>query len=523
MGILPMIRGIHTGGTPVGLMGKMPMPRFKIAMKSRELVVALAMFLGCLSGCQKPMHFPAESMSDSANAAGAFAAYDAGGKGVADFYLFTDANGRINRLGFDSASQPNTKQYVDLDKLDKKNLHHLVIILDGFGYDVVKDYYDHGGLRVFYPPSRVIAPYPTLTDVCMEDALGFVPCAGFEADYYSHSQGREVGGAADYLKGVDEPYAQLLQYRASILLDPLSYVWPWAIYDKEINDVKKVFDQHKTHEMVAYFVSSAGEGTKYGAQGQRKCLERVDQLIHQIYWETRGQISVTMFADHGHSYTPGTRIPLEGFLTQHGWNLADTLKKPRDVVFIRFGLETYASFCTTERKELAEDLIQAQGVELASYAQDQSVIVLGKGGQKAVIDQRDGRYSYWPLQGDPLKLKGILSGLKSSKGPFYSEEDLFQATLMHEYPSALQRLWRAHFDLVKDPADVIVSLENKYFSGSKTLAAFAKVASTHGSLNRTNSTTFIMSTIAPLPPAMRSRDIPQHMQEITGEKFPSRK
>ena len=492
-------------------------------MKSRELSFAVAILLGILAGCQKPMHFPAESMAASAKEAGAFAAYDAGGKGVAEFYMFTDANGRINRLGYDLNGQPKAMRNVDLDTLDKKNFRHLVIILDGFGYDVVKDYYDHGGLRVFYPPSRVIAPYPTLTDVCMEDALGYVPCAGFEADYYSHSQGHEVGGAADYLKGVDEPYAKLLQYRANILWDPLSYVWPWAVFTKEINDAKKAFDENKTHEMLAYFVSSAGEGTKYSAQGQLKCLERVDQLIHQIYWETHGEISITLFADHGHSYTPGTRIPLEGFLQQRGWCLTDQLKKPRDVVFIRFGLETYASFCTAQRKELAEDLIQAQGVELASYAQDQSVIVLGKDGQKATIRHGKGGYSYEPSQGDPLKLKGILAGLTADKEGFYSEEDLFRATLTHEYPSAPQRLWRAHFDLVKDPADVIVSLENKYFSGSKAMAAFAKVASTHGSLNRTNSTTFIMSTIAPLPPAMRSRDILQHMQQITGEKFPSRK
>lgn len=492
-------------------------------MKSRELVVALAMLLVYLTGCQKPMHFPAESMAPSAKAAGAFAAYDASGHGAADFYLFTDASGRVNRLGYDSAKHPKAVQYVDLDTLDKKNLRHLVIILDGFGYDVVKDYYDHGGLRVFYPPSRVISPYPTMTDTSLEDALGYVPCEGFEAAYYSHSQGREVGGTGDYLKGTDEPYAQLLQYRASISLDGPSYIWPRPIFDKEINDAKKVFDGHQTHEMIAYFVSSAGAGTKEGAEGQRWCLGRVDQLIHQIYWETRGQSSITLFADHGHSYTPGTRIPLEGFLTRRGWNLTDKLKNPRDVSYIRFGLETYASFSTTQRKELAADLIQAEGVELASYAQGQSVIVLGKDGQKATIRRWKNGYSYEPAQGDPLKLKGILAGLTADKDGFYSEDDLFKATLMHEYPSAMQRLWRAHFDLVKDPADVIVSLENKYFSGSATLAAFAKVASTHGSLNRTNSTTFIMSTIAPLPPAMRSGDIPQHMQEITGEKFPSRK
>ena len=40
-------------------------------MKSRELNVALAIVLGLLTGCQKPMHFPAVSLPDSAKAVGA--------------------------------------------------------------------------------------------------------------------------------------------------------------------------------------------------------------------------------------------------------------------------------------------------------------------------------------------------------------------------------------------------------------------------------------------------------------------
>ena len=91
---------------------------------------------------------------------------------------------------------------------------------------------------------------------------------------------------------------------------------------------------------------------------------------------------------------------------------------------------------------------------------------------------------------------------------------LFRATATKEYPAPLQRLWRAHFDLVDHPADVIISLADDRYSGSKGFGGFVKVASTHGGLNYKNSVTFIMSSIAPLPPLMQSRDIPTHMKTL---------
>ena len=99
----------------------------------------------------------------------------------------------------------------------------------------------------------------------------------------------------------------------------------------------------------------------------------------------------------------------------------------------------------------------------------------------------------------------------------------WQATTQHEYPAALERLWRAHFGMVENPPDVIVSLKDDYYSGAGGFAAFAKVASTHGGLNKSNSTTFIMSTAGPLPPVMQSADIPKAMKTLTGADWPTGK
>jgi len=494
-----------------------------VTMRLR-MVPAVLLAAALAGGCTKAVTFPAEPVSAGAPGLPAGAvAYDTSGGGGADFALLAGPGGRADRIAYlrDGNAPP---EIVNLDYLPLGHCRHLIVILDGFGYDVVKGFRDSGGLRLFHAPSRVIAPYPTLTDPCIEDLLNYMPCPAFEAEYYDRVKGRHVGGDLAYLAGRNMPYNRLLNYRANTLLDAVMYLLPWDIYRHEIGSLKKTFDRRLTQQVLAYVVSSAGMGTKYGADGQRRCLRLLDRLILQIVQETHGLTKVTLLADHGHSYTPARRIPLEDYLKSRGWRLTETLRGPRDVDYIRFGLETYASFATNSPGELAADLVGCEGVELASCVggDGNSVRVLAPGGASAVIARSGSGYCY-RSEGDPLKLEGILAKLHPDANGFYGADELLAATYMHEYPAPLQRLWRAHFGLVDHPPDVIISLRNGWFSGSAGLAAMARIASTHGGLNRTNSTTFIMSTAGPLPPVLRSRDVPAAMTALTGAPWPGRR
>lgn len=449
-----------------------------------------------------------------------YTAYDVNGDGKPDFFTFAGPDGRIDRIGYDDNGDGKPDRIIDLDKIDYSQSRHLVIILDGFGYDLVKGYMDSGHLRMFYPPSKVVAPYPSLTDLAIEDLFNYESCGGFEAMYYDRQKNRLVGGSGAYMRGENEPYNRLLQYRANLIWDAIGYLTPWAVFGKELNDAETGFKNSKLKEYRAYFVSSAGVGTTQGAEGQRKCLAEVERWILQVLWETQGKTKITLLADHGHSYTPATRIPLEKCLTDHKWRLTDSLRGPRDVVYIRFGLETYASFAANNPSDLSADLVTCEGVTLASYAQDNEVVLLAPGGQKAIIRQHADRYRYEAESGDPLKLKAILAKLPADAEGYYGADDLLHATIDHEWPAPLQRLYRAHFGLAKHTPDVIVSLANNYYSGASSFGSSVKIASTHGSLNLTNSRTFIMSTQAPLPPVMRSADVPKAMTKMTGAPWP---
>ena len=472
------------------------------------------------AGCGGGVNFPGDSLAEAAKDVGAHRAYDTDGDGKADFFTFTDPGPVAAVLGYDTTGDGRPDVRVDTAAIPFARCRHLVIILDGFSYDLVKSCYDAGALRMFHPPARVVAPYPSMTDLCLGDALGCMACPGVEALYFDRKSNGRVGGNLAYLTGENAPYIRLLQYRAPMIWNAAAYVAAWSVFNAEIDDTKDLFDQGDTQEVIAYFVGSAGISTREGADGQKKCLRRVEQLVNEVVWQSRGLAKVTLMSDHGHSYTPATRIDLEGHLEQKGWDIRDSLDDGKSAVYVRFGLVTCASFATRRPEALARDAVTAEGVELASYASGRTVVVLAPGGAEAVIARKGSGYSYRTVSGDPLRVKGILSTVPADKDGFRDADALLTATARHAYPAPLQRLWRAHFALVANPPDVIVSLADKVFSGAKGLTHFLDVASTHGGLNYSNSVTFIMTTAGALPPVMRSGDIPKNMKALTGVGFP---
>jgi len=473
-----------------------------------------------MAGCRPPaVTFPAEPLSVDPNAV----TYDTDGDGKSDCFFLLDSTGRATRLGIVRSGDDKGERIVDLDKLPINDCRHVVIILDGVGYDLLKDFYQAGHLRLFHPPSRVVATYPALTDLCFEDFLGLEPVKGMEARYYDRAKNRIVGGSANYLDADEMPYNRVLNYRADTIMDALCYIYPSSVFHKELNDAKRLVEKNLTREVLVYFVSSAGLGTKNAAEGHREALVGVERLVNQILRETRGRCKFTLLSDHGHTYTPGKRIDMEGHLKARGWNVSDRIKSDRDVAYVRFGLVTYLSLSGRRPAEIAADAVTCKGAELASYAEADHVVVLDSTGGRAVISRKTNRYSYQPGPGDPLELKDILPKLRADADGYYDADDMLAATATHLYPAPLERLWRAHFALVENPPDVIVSLADNYYSGSRCLGRFTKVASTHGGLNYRNSMTFIMTTTGKLPPVMRSRDIPANMTRLTGLPWPLRR
>jgi len=505
---------------PSGAKHGLPAPYRKLLADGLFLLLAFAI----IAGCAGPLRFPSAPLAEKETHLGLVRAYDTDGDKRADCFLTRNAEGREFRIGYDTTGDGAADSFVTLDDIPFAACRHIVFVLDGFPYDLVKAFRDKGRLRLFYPPARVISTYPAMTDLALAEVFVSPKPLGFESLYYDHRANRLTGGNGDYLSLKNEAWARVVDYRAGTLLDPIAYIYPNYVFNREMEDFTRLIARRDRRHVIGYFVSTAGLATRDGARGIEKALDAVDRLSHQLVAESRGLVKVTVLADHGHTLKRCERIDFRKFLSDKGWRITDRLSGPRDVVPVEFGLITYASFAAHDRPGLAGDLLQHDGVRFTVY-QEGSVIVVRTRDGEARIERRDDRYRYRASAGDPLELAPILERLKTEgkvdADGFVADRDLFLATADHRYPDPLDRIWRAFTAMAENVPDVIADLKHGYYAGAAARAVwFDSAASTHGDLERMSSTTFLMSTAGPFSGPLRSRDIPQALERLTGEPWP---
>jgi hypothetical protein len=491
------------------------------------LAAALLAALAAGSGCTKAVRFPKASVAREAGADGLTEAYDTDGDGRPDYFTTENAAGRKVRIacGADGDGRPDGA--IDLDAISPAECRHVVIILDGIPYSVAESMYDEGRLRLFHPPSRVIPPFPAMTDTALADVFGARPCGAVESLYFDHASNRMVGGDLKYLSMENESWVRDLDYRAPSVMDGISYVWPERVFTAELADLEKLLEQDDHRDVTAYLVSTAGMDSRYGEKGMRLALSTVDRLAEQLVRDSKGRIKITIMADHGHTLRRGRRIDFAGLLRKRGWHIAGSLTGPRDAVVVEYGLLTCATFNTQSPVELAADVAEIEGVDLAACREGDAVIVCGVHKGKAVIERQGDRYRYRALEGDPLRLAPIVQQLRAEgkldADDFAADADWRQATTLHDYPDPLDRLWRAFHGIVEHTPDVIASLDRDHYTGAPVkVVCFPLMQSTHGDMSAL-STTFIMSMAGPLPPVLRSREVAGALENVLGRPWPPKR
>ena len=229
-------------------------------------------------------------------------------------------------------------------------------------------------------------------------------------------------------------------------------------------------------------------------------------------------MKITMFADHGHNLTHGESIHLKEILEHAGFHVAEKLEEPNDVVIPEFGLITCASIDTTRPELVASTVVQIEGINLVMYKDGRDRVVVLNHSGKALISYRDGRYRYEILHGDPLRLGPIFENLRNANmldaDGYASDAALFSASSSHEYPDALARIWRAFHGLVENVPAVVLTTKDGWYCGKGKFDFFVDVASTHGSLNYSNSVTFAMSTAGELPEVLRLTDLRPALKDL---------
>lgn len=442
-------------------------------------------------------------------------AFDTDGDQRDDYWQALDPHGRKVELRFDTTGDGQPDTTVRPADLSADQCLHVVLVLDGVPFEIVNDLYRRGYFRLFPEPSRVVTVFPAMTDLALTRAFTDDTCLGYEALYYDRRRGRISSGSQVYLSGANEPWARFMDYRCSMSLDAQAYLNPQGLWRHELEGILKTVNQRRTGTVRAYSVASAGLGTRGGRDAIVQYLLDVDRLCERLTFERRGRIRFTLMADHGHELAPAHRLRYDDALRKAGYRLTDRLRGPKDVVWSQYGLVSCGVFYTDDPQGVAGTLLDVPGTDLVMLpvreeTAGSAVIVRSRTGTAAIRRTDDG-FVYDPQHGDPLRLKPILERLRSEGkvGPDGSvtERDWLTATVDHEYPDPVRRIWIAFHGLVQNPADVLASFREGYFCGSKLFSLVVDVASTHGSLSRRGAVTFALSNHTPLPPLMRIEDL----------------
>ncbi|HEX6940713.1 MAG TPA: alkaline phosphatase family protein [Longimicrobiales bacterium] len=391
----------------------------------------------------------------------------------------------------------------------------LVLMLDGVPFGVMDSLWRAGHFAGFRPPSRVISPFPALTQVSF-GSIWREPPTGYEDRYFDPSENRLEGGLLDHLL---KP-AEHAGFRRHVDVEPggiagtFAYLLPGPMAGRELDRLREQILERAAHDtvVVAYLVSTDALAHRAGREEVVRYLIEVEALLAELRSRFGEELEIVLFSDHGNEMIPTRRAPLEQALEAGGFDLAGEIEDENDVVTPRFGLVGSAFFYTWPSAEsrLAEVLRGAEGVELVMFDDTLRRVHVWSRDGRAIVEASDdgGRLRYTPVDGDPLGLVPALealrrNGLLDADG-FAPDSAWLHASRETPYIDSLRRIVVGMRGLVRYPASVVVSFAPGYHFGSRAADLLVDVTGTHGSLRTESAMAFLMTTGDPAPTLVRS-------------------
>lgn len=399
---------------------------------------------------------------------------------------------------------------------------HIIVCVDGVGFSVLERMRAEGHFRMFQEPARMIAPFPSLTNLSLSEILrpaGAGEAVGYEDNFFDTERNRMSsvsGGVLGHLRG-SSAFRQLFDYHPSAVKSSLEYVAPpLGTYLEALSELARLRQKARSSRENVFFAYTFATDTLAHLGGERmlcKFLARLDDSLTDIVRESATPVEVTIFSDHGNRFMKYRRAPLKSALRGAGFRLESRVRGPRSVVLPQFGLIGCAVLFSKEDNEprLAEAAAAARGVDFVAYETGGVVRVMGRGGQSATIERKGDRIRYRTERGDPLGLAResheLVARGKADQNGFIADADWFEATMNGERPDALRRIYEGTVSTPRYRASVTVSFADGYYSGSLALDAFTVLRATHGNSGREQSFGVVMNNVRALPAYLRAKEV----------------
>lgn len=384
----------------------------------------------------------------------------------------------------------------------KTRPRRLLLGLDGVPHKLIVEAKSRGLFDSFGPPTKLLSPFPTMTNVALSAMLGASPPAGYESLYFDRNAKELRGGISKYLgrrtpDKIPSSYMDDLDYQEPLPFEFLIYVAPEKVWRADMQRFRERFrSAPQTRDYFAFLKATDGLLHSQGPERLGVALESLDKILREIRDYCGEETEIVMFSDHGMNLEENRRVSLRTALERQGFQ----------VVIPAFGLCSYvAIYCGDNERipETARATLEATGVDLAVYKDGSDVVIESERGQARIEPRSDGddvSYRYLRTSGDPLELRDLHDG-------FATDEEWFKQTAGHRYPDAVANVYKSLFtSRVKHTADILVSLKDGYYFGWSPFGRFVRLAATHGNALQSSSHAFLMSTHRQFPNFVRADD-----------------
>jgi hypothetical protein len=396
--------------------------------------------------------------------------------------------------------------------------HTLILALDGVPYRVVERARAQGAFAGWPATSRLIAPFPTVTNVSftvMLQPFGVAPAGGYEVQHFDQALNRVVGGTPVKFRERSFAWRDAFDVMGrSFGAKVTHYAMPVRTSRKELVKIERALLSAPRERILAHVGASDVMQHLRGDDRMLRYLGEVTSWLDRVKAEHVEQLGcplrVVMLSDHGNTKTKVRGA--NGFhklLRRAGLRVREELEGPDDVVAATFGMVSYGALFLqpANAATAARAVAQHPAVDLAAWRSGPTELGLVSRAGEARIAWREGtrqRHYAYSVQGqDPLRLDEVHrrmadGGLLDGEG-FGSETDWFEHSGAEYFPDPLRRLVDAFTGRhVMNPATVLFSLAPGYAWGWRSAQASCWLAGgrlegTHGGLDRESSLGFFLT------------------------------
>ena len=181
----------------------------------------------------------------------------------------------------------------------------LLLCLDGVPHELIVRAQNRGLFEFFNRPTRLLSPFPTMTNVALSAMLCASPPAGYESLYFDRKTRQLEGGVRKYLgwrtpDKIPSSYMDELDYQEPLMFEFLIYVAPETVWRSDMQRFREGFlGTPQNRDYFAFLKATDGLLHTHGPARLGIALQSLDAILKEIREVCGDETEIVLFSDHG--------------------------------------------------------------------------------------------------------------------------------------------------------------------------------------------------------------------------------